>query len=56
MIKSPPPEVLFNGFGGNSLEFGPRLYLSHVDRISVVKSDINFAIYNRFRAAGIKFS
>jgi potassium efflux system protein len=56
VLKSPPPQVLFNGFGGSSLEFGLRIYVGHVQRVSVVKSDINFAIYNRFRAAGIKIS
>ena len=56
VLKSPAPQVLFNGFGGSSLEFGLRLYVTRVDRISDIKSDINFAIFNRFRAAGVKVS
>jgi small-conductance mechanosensitive channel len=55
VLKNPPPNVFFVGFGANALEFELRCVVRHVDVALGVKSAINFAILERFRAAGIEF-
>ena len=48
------PFVLFLGFGESSLDFELRIYIRNIDRRLRVISDINFAIDDAFREAGIE--
>jgi small-conductance mechanosensitive channel len=54
VLKNPPPNVFFVGFGNSALDFELRCVVRHVDVAMGVKSEINFAILDRFRAAGIE--
>ncbi|MGI9304599.1 MAG: mechanosensitive ion channel domain-containing protein [Gammaproteobacteria bacterium] len=50
----PQPQVLFVGFGDSALNFELRFFVSQIDRLFLVTSDINFAIDAAFREAGIE--
>ena len=51
--SAPAPRALFMGFGDSSLDFELRVRLKHIERRFSIKSDLNFAIDEAFRAAGI---
>ena len=51
--RAPAPRALFMGFGDSSLDFELRVRIHRIDRRFSVQSDINFAIDNAFREAGI---
>jgi small-conductance mechanosensitive channel len=53
VLQSPQPRALFVGFGDSALEFELRCVVSNIDDAPVVKSDLCFAILERFRAANI---
>jgi len=53
VLTSPQPRVLFARFGDSALEFELRCLVANVDQSLNVTSDLNFAILQRFRAAGI---
>jgi potassium-dependent mechanosensitive channel len=54
VVEIPPPRVFLLGFGDNALEFELRCVVADVDISLGVKSDINFAVLKRLRAAGIQ--
>ncbi len=53
-VRRPSPQVVFQGFGGSSLDFELRAFLRDVMWVTVTRSDLNFEIERRFREEGIE--
>ncbi len=53
-MRRPGPEVLFRSFGASAIEFELRVFLRDVTQILIVSSDLHYAIFERFRQAGIE--
>ncbi len=53
VLSDPPPRVVFQQFGADALEFDLRVILEDVNYILSAKSDLNFAIAERFEKEGI---
>ena len=49
ILRQPPPQVIFKGFGADSLDFEARGFLRDVNWIIATHSDLNFEIDRRFR-------
>ena len=56
VLRDPPPVVLFTGFGDNSLNFELRVNYSGIDNNLPLWHDINVAIDDKFREAGVEIA
>ncbi|MTI22996.1 mechanosensitive ion channel [Fulvivirga sp. RKSG066] len=55
VLKKPGPQVLFNEFGDSSLDFHLRVWTTeYINRPNILKSQLYFAVFKRFREAGIE--
>jgi potassium-dependent mechanosensitive channel len=53
VLRTPAPNVLFMGFGVLALDVELRCFVANVEQALTTRSDLNFNILRRFRAAGI---
>ena len=53
VLKDPAPSVMLMNFGSDAVEFELRAILDDTDQILKAKSDLNFAIAERFEREGI---
>jgi len=56
VLEEPAPQVLFLGFGDNSLNFEVRVFSPNVDSLLKIKHELHLAIDKAFREAGIEIS
>jgi len=54
VLDDPAPEVVFFAFGESALDFGLDAWTDERKRVGWVRSEINFKIDEKFRAAGIE--
>lgn len=54
VMRYPEPSVVFQGFGASSLDFELRCFLYDINYILSTRSDLNFAVYNKFTEEGIE--
>lgn len=55
IVRYPEPFVVWQDFGASSLNFELRAFISDIAKGLQVRTDLRFAIYKAFRAAGIEF-
>jgi len=53
-LRRPAPQVIFQNFGGSSLDFELRAFLRDVNWVVATRSDINFEIERRFEEENIE--
>lgn len=54
VLRRPAPSVVFQGFGADSMDFEIRAFLRDVTWMLSAKSDLNFAIVQKFEEVGIE--
>jgi potassium-dependent mechanosensitive channel len=54
ILKSPPPHVLFQGFGDSALKFELLVWTAMPNRQFLLKSDLNFRIFEAFQRRQIE--
>jgi small-conductance mechanosensitive channel len=55
ILKAPPPDVVFLGFGESSLDFDLRVWTSEfITAPQNLRSDLNFAIQKKFQEQGVE--
>ena len=55
VLKEPPPDVIFTGFGDSSLDFELRVWtVAQVQTPQILRSDLYFSIFSAFREHGIE--
>jgi potassium-dependent mechanosensitive channel len=54
VVAFPQPFVLFMDFGASSLDFELRAYIGDVSYVAVIGSELRFAIFERFKKAGVQ--
>jgi small-conductance mechanosensitive channel len=55
VLKTPAPDVIFTDYGDNSINFTLRVWTEHRAHTPLVlKSDLYFALFKRFKEAGIE--
>jgi len=55
VLKEPKPDVLFEEFGDNSIQFNLRIWtMKYINRPGVLKSQLYYEIFRRFREEGIE--
>jgi len=56
VLRDPPPQVLFLGFGDSSLSFELRVYIRSVNNFLPVRHELHMNIDKAFREAGIEIA
>jgi len=56
VLKDPPPSALFSQFGDSTLNFDLRFYVSNADLRLQLQHEMNMAIIDAFRKAGIEIA
>jgi potassium efflux system protein len=56
VLRDPPPQVLFLGFGDSSLSFELRVFVRSVNNMLPVKHELHMSIDKAFREAGIEIA
>jgi potassium efflux system protein len=56
VLRDPPPEVLFLGFGDSSLSFELRVFVRRVAQLFPVRHELHMGIDKAFREAGIEIA
>jgi potassium-dependent mechanosensitive channel len=54
LLDTPPPAVLFLGFGDSSLDFSLRAWTDDFDNFLTIKSDLTVAVHDGLQAAGLE--
>jgi potassium efflux system protein len=56
VLRDPPPEAFFIGFGASTLDLELRLFVSAMSDRMIVTHDVNTAIDKKFRQAGLEIA
>jgi potassium efflux system protein len=56
VLREPPPQVLFLGFGDSSLSFELRVFVRNVSQLFVTRHELHMGVDQAFREAGIEIA